>query len=45
MRGLILAAGVGRRLGATAADTAKVLLRFGGRTLLQRHIDAAASRR
>lgn len=36
---IILAAGVGRRLG-TAVDGPKVLLRFGGRTLLERHIAA-----
>lgn len=36
---IILAAGVGRRLG-TAADGPKILLRFGGRSLLERHIAA-----
>jgi len=36
---IILAAGVGRRLGA-AGDRPKVLLEFGGRTLLARHLEA-----
>ena len=36
---LILAAGRGRRLGPTAPDAPKILLRFGGRTLLERHLD------
>ena len=36
---IILAAGVGRRLGA-ADDRPKVLLEFGGRTLLARHLEA-----
>jgi choline kinase len=36
---IILAAGVGRRLGA-AGDRPKILLEFGGRTLLARHLDA-----
>lgn len=36
---IILAAGVGRRLGA-ADDRPKVLLEFGGRTLLERHLQA-----
>ena len=35
MRAVILAAGVGRRLGH---DKPKILLRFGGRTLLERHL-------
>ena len=35
MRAVMLAAGVGRRLGQPES---KVLLRFGGRTLLQRHL-------
>ena len=35
MRAVILAAGVGRRL---AIEEPKVLLRFGGRTLLERHL-------
>jgi choline kinase len=35
---LILAAGVGRRLGESH-DGPKVLLEFGGRTLLERHLD------
>lgn len=37
---IILAAGVGRRLGATAASDPKVLLEFGGKTLLEQHFDA-----
>src|SRR5690349_6624129 len=36
---IILAAGVGRRLGA-AGDRPKILLEFGGRTLLARHLEA-----
>lgn len=36
---VILAAGVGRRLGA-AGDRPKILLEFGGRTLLERHLAA-----
>jgi choline kinase len=36
---IILAAGVGRRLGE-AGDRPKVLLEFGGRTLLARHLEA-----
>ncbi|MBP0491723.1 NTP transferase domain-containing protein [Pararoseomonas indoligenes] len=39
---IILAAGVGRRLG-TAHDGPKILLEFGGRTLLHRHLDALAA--
>lgn len=40
-RALILAAGVGRRLGAAdgGPHPPKALLRFGGRSLLQRHLD------
>lgn len=36
---IILAAGVGRRLGA-AGDRPKILLEFGGKTLLARHLEA-----
>ncbi len=36
---LILAAGRGRRLGPDAPDVPKILLAFGGRTLLERHLD------
>ncbi len=36
---LILAAGRGRRLGPAAPDVPKILLEFGGRTLLERHLD------
>jgi choline kinase len=41
MKAIILAAGLGRRLGAS---TPKCLLEFGGRTLLQRHLDVLVSR-
>ena len=37
---IILAAGVGRRLGGAAGDAPKILLEFGGRTLLERHLEA-----
>ena len=40
MRAVILAAGVGRRLGV---EEPKVLLRFGGRTLLERHVAILAA--
>ena len=40
MRAVILAAGVGRRLGI---EEPKVLLRFGGRTLLERHLAILAA--
>ena len=40
MRAVMLAAGVGRRL---ARDNPKVLLRFGGRTLLERHLAILAA--
>lgn len=40
---LILAAGVGARLGASADDRPKALLRFGGKTLLQRHLEILTS--
>ena len=39
MRAVILAAGRGRRLGSAGEQRPKVLLRFGGRSLLQRHIE------
>ncbi|WP_338663988.1 phosphocholine cytidylyltransferase family protein [Pararoseomonas sp. SCSIO 73927] len=39
---IILAAGVGRRLGA-AHEGPKILLEFGGRTLLHRHLEALAA--
>lgn len=35
---IILAAGVGRRLGAEAAQEPKILLEFGGKTLLEQHL-------
>jgi choline kinase len=38
MRALILAAGMGRRLGARAEAGPKVLLHLGGRSLLERHL-------
>lgn len=37
---VILAAGVGRRLGDAAASKPKVLLEFGGKTLLEQHLAA-----
>ncbi|MGD9535912.1 MAG: NTP transferase domain-containing protein [Alphaproteobacteria bacterium] len=40
MRAAILAAGVGRRLGPRAEAEPKVLLSFGGRSLLERHLNA-----
>ena len=40
MRAVILAAGVGRRLGH---DKPKILLQFGGRTLLERHLAILAA--
>jgi choline kinase len=39
MRAVILAAGRGRRLGSAGNERPKILLRFGGQTLLQRHIE------
>ncbi len=39
MKAVILAAGRGRRLGSAGEERPKILLRFGGRTLLQRHIE------
>ena len=39
MKAIILAAGRGERLGDAAAGRPKCLLRFGGETLLQRHIE------
>ncbi|MGD9603038.1 MAG: NTP transferase domain-containing protein [Gammaproteobacteria bacterium] len=42
MRAVMLAAGVGNRLG-TATDGPKSLLTFGGRTLLERHLENLAS--
>lgn len=38
MRAIILAAGLGRRLGPRGEPLPKVLLRFGGRSLLERHL-------
>ena len=40
---LILAAGRGRRLGPAAPDVPKILLAFGGRTLLERHLDCLSA--
>jgi len=40
MRGVILAAGKGARLNGTIGDKPKCLLRVGGRTLVERQIDA-----
>jgi len=39
MRAVMLAAGVGERLGQSQGGRPKVLLRFGGRTLLARHLE------
>ena len=39
MKAIILAAGRGERLGDAAAGRPKCLLQFGGKTLLQRHIE------
>lgn len=39
---LILAAGRGRRLGPEAPEVPKILLSFGGRTLLERHLERLA---
>ena len=39
MKAIILAAGRGQRLGEAAGGRPKCLLQFGGKTLLQRHID------
>jgi choline kinase len=40
MKVVMLAAGIGTRLGQTTAESVpKVLLRFGGKTLLERHIE------
>ncbi len=39
MNAIILAAGRGERLGEAAGGRPKCLLRFGGKTLLQRHIE------
>lgn len=43
MKVLLLAAGVGRRLGDSVLPAPKALLRFGEKTLLQRHIDILRS--
>jgi choline kinase len=43
MRAAILAAGLGNRLGPRAQAEPKVLLRFGGRSLLERHLSALAA--
>ncbi len=42
MHALILAAGCGNRLAGASRDLPKCLLAFGGKTLLQRHIEALA---
>ena len=39
MKAIILAAGIGQRLGEAAAERPKCLLQFGGKSLLQRHIE------
>jgi choline kinase len=38
MRAVIFAAGLGSRLGSAAEEMPKILLRFGGRSLLERHL-------
>jgi len=43
MKALLLAAGVGRRLGGANGDEPKALLRFGDQSLLERHVAALAS--
>ena len=40
MRGIILAAGKGSRLNGTIGDKPKCLLRVGGKTLVERQIEA-----
>ena len=40
MKAIILAAGVGKRIGAAAGNRPKCLLEFGGRSLLVRYLDA-----
>ena len=42
MKVAMLAAGVGRRLGRGEHAPPKALLRMGGKTLLQRHLDILA---
>lgn len=39
MRAVIFAAGLGSRLGPAAEEMPKILLRFGGRSLLERHVN------
>lgn len=43
MRAVIFAAGLGRRLGEYAPDMPKILLRFGERSLLERHLTQLAA--
>src|SRR2546425_2060212 len=40
MKAIILAAGVGKRIGAVTGNRPKCLLEFGGRSLLVRYLDA-----
>src|SRR5437867_1379719 len=40
MKAIILAAGVGKRIGAATGNRPKCLLEFGGRSLLVRYLDA-----
>ena len=43
VRAVILAAGVGARLGADADNLPKALLSFGGKSLLARHVEILAA--
>ena len=43
MRAVIIAAGLGSRLGDASEQSPKILLRFGGRSLLERHLSQLAA--
>ena len=43
MKGIILAAGKGSRLNGTIGDKPKCLLRVGGKTLVERQVEALKS--
>jgi len=43
MKAIIYAAGVGRRMGPRTANLPKVLLEFGGKTLLRRHLESLSA--